>query len=122
MQLLTNCRIFWYGLTCTYWWYSAEKGWCNLTQFSACCQQRKTPISRVGVSTVETRRIKIVALVKHICTDLINHKELSKCLHGKIQNQNESFNSLIFFFFIKNLHTHTKKIITKNQWDDEYKH
>ena len=34
--------------------------------------------------------------VKLIYLDLINPDELKKCLHGKTQNQNESFNAMIW--------------------------
>ena len=34
----------------------------------------------------------VIAHVKPIYTDLIKHEEPKKCLHGRTQNQNESFN------------------------------
>ena len=34
--------------------------------------------------------LKVVKLVRPIYMDLINPKEIKKCLHGKTQNQNES--------------------------------
>ena len=40
--------------------------------------------------------LKVVKLVRPIYMDLINPKEIQKCLHGKIQNQNESYNSMIW--------------------------
>ena len=39
---------------------------------------------------------EVIKHVKPIYLDLVNPKELQKCLHGKTQNQNESFNSLIW--------------------------
>ena len=39
---------------------------------------------------------EIIAAVKSIYIDLIKPTELRKCLHGKTQNQNESFNSTLW--------------------------
>ena len=38
----------------------------------------------------------VIAHVKPIYRDLIKHEQLKKCLHGKTQNHNESFNALIW--------------------------
>lgn len=38
----------------------------------------------------------VIAFVKPIYLDLVKPEVLEKCLHGKTQNQNESFNSLIW--------------------------
>ena len=35
--------------------------------------------------------LKVVKLVRPIYMDLVNPKEMQKCLHGKIPNQNESY-------------------------------
>ena len=40
--------------------------------------------------------LDIVNLIKPIYLGLIKENELKKCLHGKTQNQNESFNSIIW--------------------------
>ena len=40
--------------------------------------------------------LDIVKLIKPIYLDLVKESELKKCLHGKTQNQNESFNSIIW--------------------------
>ena len=52
----------------------------------------------------------ILAHVKPIYRDLIKHEELKKCLHGKTQNQNESFNSLIWERAPKSLYLSIDKI------------
>ena len=38
----------------------------------------------------------VIQVVKPIYLDLVKPEELKKCLHGKTQNQNESFNSMIW--------------------------
>ena len=38
----------------------------------------------------------VIYHVKPIYFDLVKPAELNKCLHGKTQNQNESFNSIIW--------------------------
>ena len=40
--------------------------------------------------------LDIIKLIKPIYLDLIKESELKKCLHGKTQNQNESFNSMVW--------------------------
>ena len=40
--------------------------------------------------------VEVIKWVKPIYLDLIKPSELKKCLHGKTQNQNESFNSTIW--------------------------
>ena len=39
--------------------------------------------------------LDIIKLIKPIYLDLIKESELKRCLHGKTQNQNESFNSMV---------------------------
>ena len=40
--------------------------------------------------------MEVISKVKPICNDLNSDILLSKCLHGKTQNQNESFNGMIW--------------------------
>ena len=53
---------------------------------------------------------EVVALAKPIYKNLIKHEELSKCLHGKTQNQNESFNTLIWERAPKNVYLSLEKL------------
>ena len=53
---------------------------------------------------------EVVALVKPIYKNLIKHEELSKCLHGKTYNQNESFNALIWERAPKNVYLSLEKL------------
>ena len=53
---------------------------------------------------------EVVALVKPIYKNLIKHEELSKCLHGKTQNHNESFNALIWERAPKNVYLSLEKL------------
>ena len=39
---------------------------------------------------------EVIKVVKPIYLDLVNPNELQKCLHGKTQNQNESYNGMIW--------------------------
>ena len=39
---------------------------------------------------------EVIKHVKPIYLDLIKPQQLEKCLHGKIQNQNESFNTMLW--------------------------
>ena len=52
----------------------------------------------------------VVALVKPIYKNLIKHEVLSKCLHGKTQDQNESFNALIWERAPKNVYLSLEKL------------
>ena len=47
---------------------------------------------------------EFIALVEPIYKDLIKHEELKKCLHGKTQIQNESYNALIWQRAPKNIY------------------
>ena len=53
---------------------------------------------------------EVVALVKPIYKNLIKHEELSKCLHGKTQNHDESFNALIWERAPKNVYLSLEKL------------
>ena len=46
---------------------------------------------------------ELVDLVKAIYMNLIKHEELSKCLRGKTQNQNESFNAFNLYLSLEKL-------------------
>ena len=48
--------------------------------------------------------------MKPIYKNLIKHEELSKCLHGKTQNQNESFNAVIWERAPKNVYLSLEKL------------
>ena len=61
------------------------------------CQYQRDQVNKTnlykpgkGLST------NVIKCVKPIYLDLIIPDELKKCLHGKIQNQNESFNAMIW--------------------------
>ena len=69
---------------------------CEQSQTSWCQYQRdrfnKTNLFKHGVGLTK----EVIALVKPIYKDLIKLEELEKCLHGMTQNQNESYNALIW--------------------------
>ena len=62
--------------------------WCQSQRDSA----NKTNLYKPGVGLSAS----VIKLVRPIYMALMNLKELAKCLHGKTQNQNESFNSMIW--------------------------
>ena len=62
-----------------------DKSWCQYRREEA--NKRNLFRHRPGLPN------EIVALVKPTYKDLVQNEELSKCLHRKTQNQNESFNS-----------------------------
>ena len=52
----------------------------------------------------------MIKYVKQIYLDLINPDERRKCLHGKTQNQNESFNAMIWERAPKNTYCANEKL------------
>ena len=61
------------------------------------CQKEKDKLNKTNLYTPGKGLSKdIIKLVKPIYMDLMNPTELAKCLHGKTQNQNESFNAMIW--------------------------
>ena len=67
---------------------AGENSWCRYQRDKANGTSEHKPGS--GLS------LKIIKYVKPIFIDLSKEALLKKCLHGKTQNQNESFNSLIW--------------------------
>ena len=62
--------------------------WCQSQRDSA----NKTNLYTPGVGPSAS----VIKLVRPIYMALMNPRELAKCIHGKTQNQNESFNSMIW--------------------------
>ena len=61
------------------------------------CQAQRDIVNRTNLyKPGQGLPMSIWKLVHPIYMDLINPKELAKCLHGKTQNQNESYNAMIW--------------------------
>ena len=67
---------------------SGESSWCKFNQDQTC--GTSTYIPSVGLP------LNIVCKLKPIYNNLSSDTLLEKCLHGKTQNQNESFNGMIW--------------------------
>ena len=64
---------------------------------TSCCQYQRDKFNKTNLFKHGPGLSKeVIALVKPAYKDLIKLEELEKCLHGMTQNQNESFNALIW--------------------------
>ena len=79
-----------------------DKTWCQYRRVEA----NNTNLFKHGPGLPN----EVVALVKPIYKNLIKHEELSKCLHGKTHNQNESFNGLVWERAPKNVYLSLEKL------------
>ena len=74
------------------------------------CQYQRDDINKANLFKYGPGLPKeVIALVKPIYKDLIKHEELKKCLHGKTQNQNESYNALSWQRAPKNIYLSIEK-------------
>ena len=71
-----------------HWHDNCDASWCQYKRDI----QNKTDLFKPGTGFSRP----VVKLVKPIYLDLIKADELSKCLHGKTQNQNESYNGTLW--------------------------
>ena len=69
---------------------------CPIGKFSWCRFNRDQASNTSTYKPVSGLPIDIIAKLKPTYNDLSNKELLSKCLHGKTQNQNESFNGTIW--------------------------
>ena len=76
--------------------YNYHSAYCPMTADSWCQYQRdrynKTNLYKPGAGLDDD----VIKEVEPIYADLTKEDELSKCLHGKTQNANESFNAMIW--------------------------
>lgn len=79
-----------------------ESSWCQFKKD----QVNKTNLYKPGKGL----SMDTVKLVRPIYMNLISSKELEKCLHGKTQNQNESFNNMIWERVPKNNYVGLEKL------------
>ena len=84
------------------WHYQCDSSWCQYQRD----QKNKTNLYKPGKGLP----LSVVKLVRPIYMDLINPTELAKCLHGKTQNQNESFNSTVWERIPKNTYVGLQKL------------
>ena len=64
---------------------------------SSWCQKKKDDVDKTNLyQPGKGLSMPVVHMIRPIYNDLCNPKELSKCLHGKTKNQNESYNSMIW--------------------------